>query len=237
MRYQGPVKLEKKHPLAIRWFHWINFPSISIMVYSGLLILWAQDPTFMIAGRPVIPDGTANYGGLGMLDFYHWLHLDGRLAEGISWHFFFMWFFAINGVLYAAYLILSGEWKTIVPQRGTLKSAMITVLHDMHLSKKEPPRAKFNGAQQIAYTTIILMGGLEVLTGIAIFKPTQQSWLTALFGGYFIARLIHFCIMLGFVGFFAIHVAQVIRAGWNNFRAMVTGYELAPAEEAPPENV
>jgi len=26
--------------------------------------------------------------------------------------------------------------------------------------------------------------------------------------------------------FFVVHVVQVARAGWNNFRAMVTGYEI-----------
>ena len=35
---------------------------------------------------------------------------------------------------------------------------------------------------------------------------------------------------VGYVLFFVIHIAQVIRAGWNNFRAMVTGYELVPGE-------
>ena len=38
--------------------------------------------------------------------------------------------------------------------------------------------------------------------------------------------------MVGYVLFFVIHVVQVIRAGWNNFRAMVTGFELAPVKEA-----
>ena len=36
-------RLEKKHPLAIRWFHWINFPVLSLMIWSGLLIYWAND--------------------------------------------------------------------------------------------------------------------------------------------------------------------------------------------------
>ena len=36
-------KLEAKHPRAIRWFHWINFPLISIMIWSGALIYWAND--------------------------------------------------------------------------------------------------------------------------------------------------------------------------------------------------
>jgi hypothetical protein len=33
------------------------------------------------------------------------------------------------------------------------------------------------------------------------------------------------------VVFFVIHIAQVIRAGWNNFRAMVTGFEVVDEGE------
>ena len=33
--------LVKKHPLAIRWFHWINFPLLLLMIWSGILIYWA----------------------------------------------------------------------------------------------------------------------------------------------------------------------------------------------------
>jgi len=29
-----------------------------------------------------------------------------------------------------------------------------------------------------------------------------------------------------------VHIAQVIRAGWNNFRSMVTGFEVIAIEEA-----
>ena len=35
--------LEKKHPLAVRWFHWINIPLLFVMLWSGLLIYWAND--------------------------------------------------------------------------------------------------------------------------------------------------------------------------------------------------
>jgi hypothetical protein len=37
---------------------------------------------------------------------------------------------------------------------------------------------------------------------------------------------------MAYVGFFLVHVAQVIRAGWNNFRAMIVGYQILPAEPA-----
>jgi hypothetical protein len=36
------VILEHKHPLAIRWMHWINFPQLALMIYSGLFIYWAD---------------------------------------------------------------------------------------------------------------------------------------------------------------------------------------------------
>jgi hypothetical protein len=35
-------KIVKKHPLAIRWFHWVNFPALAIMIWSGLLIYLGQ---------------------------------------------------------------------------------------------------------------------------------------------------------------------------------------------------
>ena len=35
-------QLEKKHPLAVRWMHWINFPLLSVMIWSGILIYWAN---------------------------------------------------------------------------------------------------------------------------------------------------------------------------------------------------
>jgi hypothetical protein len=96
-----------------------------------------------------------------------------------------------------------------------------------------PAPAKVNHAQRFAYSGVILMGAGSVITGLAIYKPTQLAWLTTLCGGYLFARGLHFALTIGYVAFFAIHIAQVIRAGWNNFQAMVTGYEVVPVEEPP----
>jgi len=54
----------------------------------------------------------------------------------------------------------------------------------------------------------------------------QFAWLTALLGGYQAARVEHFLLTLGYCGFFVVHIAKVIRADWNNLRAMITGYEI-----------
>jgi len=212
--------LEKKHPLAIRWFHWINFPILAVMVWSGLLIYWAN---------PVYRIGLGNHTLLKMTvaeKTYEKANLAFRLAEGLSWHFFFMWFFAINGILYVLYTIFSGEWRYLVPDRSSWKEAILVALHDLHLRKEAPPQRKYNAAQRISYTAIVVMGLGSLLTGLAIYKPVQFGWLTFLFGGYQMARFFHFWITVGYVVFFAVHIAQVIKTGWNNFRAMVIGYEV-----------
>jgi hypothetical protein len=70
------------------------------------------------------------------------------------------------------------------------------------------------------------MAAIIVVTGFAIYKPSQLHPLPLLFGGYQGARFIHFSMTIGLILFFLVHVLQVVRAGWRNFMAMVTGYEI-----------
>ena len=121
--------------------------------------------------------------------------------------------------------VLSGEWRLLLPNRHSFRAAWLVVLHDLHIRKMVPPQAKYNAAQRIAYSAIMVMGAGSALTGYAIYKPIQFSWLTGLMGGYETARLIHFCLAIGYVLFFVIHIAQVILAGWHNFQSMITGFE------------
>jgi thiosulfate reductase cytochrome b subunit len=208
--------LKLKHLLAVRWFHWINFPLLLVMIWSGLLIYWAYD-VYHLGPFKVVPRWI--FSAFGM---------DHKLAEGMAIHFFFMWLFAVNGVLYVAYTLWSGEWRYLVPRSSTVFSdAWQAVRHDLGLSKELPLQDKYNAAQQIAYSAIVLMGAGSLMTGLAIYKPAQLAWLTALFGGYAGARLIHFAFTIIFILFFLLHVTLVARAGWNNFRGMVIGYEVA----------
>ena len=219
-------RIVHKHPLAIRWFHWINFPILFVMIWSGLLIYWAYDPYKIQLGNYTLlsffPDG-----------FYAFLNVPRRLAEGMAWHWVFMWLFMLNGLLYIGYTFISGEWRYLVPDRKSFSEAIAVTLYDLGLRKTQPPFIKYNGAQKIAYFSIMLMGIGSVLTGYAIYKPTQLSWLTSLLGGYEAARLEHFILTIGYVLFFVIHIGQVIRAGWQNFQSMVTGFEVIPKTEPP----
>lgn len=214
-------RLVRKHPLAIRWFHWVNFPLLALMIINGLLIYWAN-PVYRIGiGDFTLVKLTVDQ------KVYRALHLNNRLAMGMAWHFFFMWLFAINGFLYVLYTLISGEWRHLVPNRRSFREAIHVFLHDLHLRKTAPPRPlKYNGAQQIAYTAVILMGLGSLITGLAIYKPVQFGWLASLMGGYQMSRFWHFWLTVGYVVFFVVHIAQVIRTGWNNFRAMIIGAEL-----------
>jgi thiosulfate reductase cytochrome b subunit len=217
-------QIERKHPAAIRWFHWVNFPLLTIMIWSGMLIYWANDVYKVGWGDTTVFHFFPQ-------SFYDAFSIGSRLAEGMAWHFLFMWLFAINGVCYVLYTLISGEWRYLVPNRRTLREAIQVVLHDLGLSKTPLPRQKFNGAQKIAYSSIIVMGFGSLITGLAIWKSVQFGWLTAMLGGYAAARVEHFLLTLGYVGFFLVHISQVIRAGWNNFRAMVTGFEVVDGNE------
>ncbi len=218
------TRLQPKHPRAVRWMHWLNVPVLAIMIWSGLLIYWANDVYAIRVGGVTIFHFFPDW-------FYRLLQLEHGLATGMAYHFAFMWLFAMNGLAYVLYTLISGEWRHLLPNRHTPREAFHVVLHDLKLRKTPPPPAKFNGAQRLAYTGVILMGAGSLITGVAIYKPTQLAWLTGILGGYEWARAEHFALTAGYVLFFLVHIAQVIRAGWNNFRAMVTGYELVRSEE------
>jgi thiosulfate reductase cytochrome b subunit len=214
----------EKHPLAIRWFHWVNFPVLGVMIWSGLLIYWANDIYRIGWGNTTVlkffPDS-----------FYKALHVPFNLSKGMAFHFVFMWIFFANGLLYVLYTLFSGEWRYLLPDRRSFKESILVVLHDLHIIKTAPPQDKYNAAQRIAYSAVILMGLGSLVTGLAVYKPVQFNWLCTGLGGYEAARIEHFVLTIGYVLFFVVHVVQVILAGWNNFRAMVAGFEVVNVPE------
>jgi thiosulfate reductase cytochrome b subunit len=211
--------LEEKHKLATRWCHWINFPVLALMIVSGMLIYWSYDPYRIGIGSFTLfhffPD-----------KFYDITGIDHQLALGMALHFTIAWLFAINGVAYVLYTLFSGEWRELVPEKKSFAEAIQVAMHDMGLKVPLPPQGRYNAAQRITYSLIVVMGFFSLLSGLAIYKPAQLHWLTALVGGYEWARFGHFWLTMGYAGFFVIHIAQVIRAGWANFRSMVSGYDL-----------
>jgi thiosulfate reductase cytochrome b subunit len=193
------------------------------MIFSGLLIYWSYDPYRIGLGGITLFHFFPDW-------FYNATHIDHKLAFGMALHFFFAWIFSINGISYVIYTLVSGEWRELAPDAKSFGEALQVAKHDMGFKVPLPPQGRYNAAQRITYSAIVVMGGFSLLTGLAIYKPAQLQLLTAMMGGYEWARWEHFWLTMGYIGFFAIHIAQVARAGWANFRSMISGYDLAEVE-------
>jgi thiosulfate reductase cytochrome b subunit len=76
--------------------------------------------------------------------------------------------------------------------------------------------------QKLLYIAVIAAGISQVVTGIAIWKPVQFSWLITLLGGFQSARVLHFLGMSAIVGFLVVHVALALLVP-STLKAMVTG--------------
>ncbi len=218
-------QLVAKHSLPTRILHWLNVPVLATLVWSGIAISGAKAPyTISIGGRTLLT--------LFPESFFRTYNLPDS-ARAIAWHFTFIWMYFGLGALYLSWTFLSGSWREMMPRRRGFREAWRIFVHDMKSSS--PARAtdgRYNAAQRLAYSSaIVMMVGL-FLTGVAIFRPTQHALLVRLMGGYVVARALHFWLTFAILGFVAIHILQVVRAGWNTFRSMIIGVEVIEEPEA-----
>lgn len=213
----------RAQPPLIRLTHWSNLVLLVLMAGSGLQIF---------AAYPYLgPRG----------GHFAWYPLQGHrppalatigqwLAGARHWHFAFAWFFVANALVYVGYLVGSGEWRRRLfwPPRDA-RNAWETVLHDLRLRRAAPASVGlYNGMQRLAYTGVLAAGGLVALSGLVLYKPVQYPRLTAILGGYDVARAIHLGVLAALLLFTVIHVVQVL-AHPRTLVDMATG---GPIEEA-----
>jgi thiosulfate reductase cytochrome b subunit len=151
------------------------------------------------------------------------LRLGRWLAGARHLHFAFAWLFFLNALAYIAYCAGSGEWKrrTFEPGRDA-KNAIQTGLHYLHVRPAPEQTGLYNGLQRLAYTTAIALGLIQLLSGLAIWKPVQLHALAWCFGGYDGARAVHFLALVALAAFVVGHVVMVA-AHPRTFLAMITG--------------
>jgi thiosulfate reductase cytochrome b subunit len=196
-----PVKTNVIQPAWVRIMHWINAVAIVLMIMSGWQIYNAS-PLFKFTFSPSITLGS-------------WL------GGALLWHFAAMWLLMVNGLAYLALGFATGRFaRKLLPisPAGVVadtKAALTGRLSHDDLSK-------YNQVQKLLYTGIIVVGVVIVLSGLSIWKPVQLQWLTALFGGYDVARYVHFVCMAAIVAFLVIHVALAVLVP-KSLRAMIIG--------------
>ncbi|MBA2564214.1 MAG: cytochrome b/b6 domain-containing protein [Gemmatimonadetes bacterium] len=216
-------RIKFSQPLSIRLTHWFNTVFLLAMIASGLQIFNAY-PAFAekgyefccypLAGKPM-PE---------------WARLGGWLAGGLRFHFFFMWFFILNGLLYVAYVFASGEWRRRLFLPPDARGAWEMQLYYLRLRREKPDYGMYNGLQKLAYTGTLALGALSVLTGLAIWKPVSLPWLSGLLGGYVAARFWHFLIVWAFVGFIVVHLFMTLVVDREATRSMLVGTYREPAD-------
>jgi thiosulfate reductase cytochrome b subunit len=208
----------KRHHGLVRLAHWLNAIFLAGMIASGLQI-YAAFPHFGPRGAPYpVPNP---WDGESLPE---WARLGGWLAGGLNWHFTLAWPFVITGIVYLGFLLFTGEWRSLLFRPRDVRPAIDMQLYYLRLRREHPPQGKHNALQKAAYTGIVVLGAISVLSGFAIYKPIQLSWLTALFGGYELARYWHFVTVWAFVGFTLLHVALVFLVDPASLRAMITGW-------------
>jgi len=203
-------------PLTIRLNHWMNVLFIVLMAGSGLEIF---------AAYPSLGPQGAQYGWYPLQGVAppHWLRIGGWLAGGRHWHFAIAWFMALNGLIYLAYFFGRGEWRRrlFIPTRDA-RNAIRMLGYYLRLLKTPPPPDFYNGLQRLAYSSIVVIITLQVLSGLALYKPVQLHWLLAPFGGYDAARVVHLLGLVLIAMFVGTHIVLVSLHPRELF-AMITG--------------
>jgi thiosulfate reductase cytochrome b subunit len=182
--------------------HWINAIAMIMLIGSGWKI-YNDEVLF------------------GWLHFPDWMTFGLYAQHGLQIHFFAMWVLVINGIAYVVYGFSTGRLRRkMLPIR--VKEIIADVRDALRFKLAHDDITHYNAVQKTLYVGIMLVIVVQVLSGLAIWKPVQFQELTALFGGFQYARLTHFIGMAAIVGFLIIHVALALLVP-KTIGAMVTG--------------
>jgi thiosulfate reductase cytochrome b subunit len=190
------------HPLPLRIMHWTNAVAMVIMIGSGWKIY--QDEVIF-----------------GSLHFPNAITIGGEAQGALQWHFFAMWILVLNGLFYLGYGLVSGRFRRmLLPIRP--REVIANIRDALRLRLGHDDLTRYNAVQKVLYTGIILVIVIQVLSGLAIWKPVQFGWLTDLFYDFQGARLAHFIGMAAIVGFLVVHVLLALIVP-RTLLAMLTG--------------
>ena len=199
----APVRRARRlHPLAVRIMHWVNAIAMILMILSG----WA------IYNDSVI---------FGWLHFPHWMTIGAGPEGALQWHYFAMWILMINGLCYLAYGFATGRFRRkflpIWPSE-----VLATIRDALRFRLGHDDITHYNAVQKLLYVGVIAVIIVQIVSGLAVWKPVQLSELAALFGSFQGSRLVHFIGMALIVGFLVVHVVLALTVP-KTIGAMLTG--------------
>ncbi len=173
--------------IPAKLFHWVNIISLLLMITSGLQI-YNANPVF---------------GGRGGWHFPPLFLLGGWLAGGRHWHFAAMWLFALNLLWYGLYIFITRRWKNRFLGSNDLKAIQLS----------QNPKRKNYAWHRLAYTAIIPVLLLAILSGLGMYKPGQFHWIVDWFGSWQALRVVHFMSVPTVIIFAVVHSLLGLKVG------------------------
>lgn len=205
-------------PAWIGWQHFLNGFFLVLLVRTGLLLRrrgrpparWKRDNT----------RGIRTKGSPWKISIYLWLHL----TVDALW--------VLNGVLFIVLLFATGQWVRIVPTTlEVVPNALSALLQYVSFDwPVEHAWVNYNSVQQLSYfVTVFIAAPLAFVTGIRLSSvwPQHAPRLNRAYPAL-LAKLLHFPVMIYFVGFVLVHVTLVLATGARaNLNAMYAGIDDA----------
>jgi thiosulfate reductase cytochrome b subunit len=187
------------HSRIVRATHWINAIAFLVMVGSGWRIY---------NNEPILPFRFPIWATLGGDPFVSLASSnDPGTANAIAWHFAAMWVLGINFLV----MLINGLVTWHYP-RDLLPLTPRMLIRDVVAAatfKLDHHARHYNAVQKAFYLFVLVALAGMIASGLAIWKPVQLAPLTAVFGGFQGARLVHFLLMAGLVGFLVVHLSLV----------------------------
>ncbi len=118
-------------------------------------------------------------------------------------HFTIMWVFAFTLLIYGVYIFLTQWWKKRFFSQQDLKA----------LKVGQNPKRRTYAWHRLAYTEIIPVMLLAIVSGLAMYQTAQLHLLSRLFINWQILRTVHFLTVPISLLFILVHLIMGIRAG------------------------
>ena len=199
------------HPLGLRIMHWVNALAMIIMIASG----WE------IYNDSVI---------LGWLRFPQWMTIGDGPEGALQWHFAAMWLLMINGLCYLVYGLAKGRFRRkLLPVSPS--DVIATIQDALRFKLGHDDITHYNAVQKLLYIGVIAVIVVQVLSGLAVWKPVQFSEFAALFYSFQGSRIVHFIGMALIVGFLVVHVVLALTVP-KTIGAMITGGPVVDDSDA-----
>ena len=238
-----------RHPVWVRWTHWVAASSILALGVTGFVILmahprlyWGQagnDLTPAILELPI----SRNYqhdGWVAKTPFFERAGAPISASRtfptfnknnwGRSLHFLAGWLLVVTGVAYLAMGVITGHLRRrVVPGGADLTPAQVAedLRRHVRFAVRRNAGSPYGTLQKWAYSTVLfVLLPLAVLTGVTMSPAVTASvpLLLTIFGGHQSARTIHFVVWAALTGFLVVHLLMVVATGFGRqMRAMTIG--------------